>query len=103
MNSAFHPSHGDMMSNSDKAIAFAQANHDRYLSELNEFLRIPSISTLPEHKGDMLRAAQWLSAQMSGIGLQNAAILPTAGHPVVYADWLNAPGKPTVLIYGHYD
>ncbi|MBI4639926.1 MAG: dipeptidase [Candidatus Tectomicrobia bacterium] len=86
-----------------KAIAFARSNHDRYLLEFKEFLAIPSISTLSEHKPDIQRAAEWVSAQMRNMGLQNVEIMPTAGHPVVYGEWSGAPGKPTVLIYGHYD
>ena len=91
------------MSNVEKAVAFAQNNHERYLSELKEYVRIPSISTLTEHKADVQRAAEWLAAQMERMGLHNVAVNPTAGHPVVYGEWLEAPGKPTVLVYGHYD
>jgi acetylornithine deacetylase/succinyl-diaminopimelate desuccinylase-like protein len=85
------------------AIQYARANQARYLVELKELLAIPSISTLPQHQPDIQRAAEWLARQMTNLGLQNIAILPTAGHPVVYGEWLNAPNKPTVLIYGHYD
>lgn len=88
---------------STRAIKYARANQARYLAELKELLAIPSISTLPNHAPDIQRAAEWLTRQMTNLGLQNVAILPTAGHPVVYGEWLNAPGKPTVLIYGHYD
>lgn len=91
------------MSEPTQAIAYARGQHDRYLAEYKEFLTIPSVSTLSEHKPDMQRAAEWLGKQMRGMGLQNVEILPTAGHPVVYGDWLNAPGRPTVLVYGHYD
>ena len=91
------------MSDLEKALAYAQSNHERYLSELKEYVRIPSISTLPEHKADLQRTAEWLAAQMQRMGLQNVAVMPTAGHPVVYGEWLEAPGKPTVLVYGHYD
>lgn len=91
------------MSRVTQAIEFTQSNHDRYLSELKEYLAIPSVSTLPAHKPDIQRAAEWLSRQMSSVGLQNVEILPTAGHPVVHGEWLGAPGKPTVLVYGHYD
>ena len=86
-----------------KSIEFAHDNHDRYLAEYKEFLAIPSVSTLSEHKPDIQRAAHWVSKQMSGMGLQNVEIMPTAGHPVVYGEWLGAPGKQTVLVYGHYD
>jgi acetylornithine deacetylase/succinyl-diaminopimelate desuccinylase-like protein len=82
---------------------YLDQNKDRYLAELKEFLAIPSVSTNPDNKGDVQRCAQWVADHMSNIGLQNVQVMPTAGHPVVYADWLNAPGKPTVLLYGHYD
>jgi len=85
------------------ALTHAQTQHDRYLAELKELVAIPSISTLSENKPDMQRAAEWLAKQMRDMGLQNVEIMPTQGHPVVYAEWLNAPGKPTVLVYGHYD
>src|SRR5919204_6606169 len=79
------------------ALAYARNNHDRYLSELKQFLSIPSISTLSEHKPDMRRAAEWLSNQLRELGFQNVEIIPTGGHPVVYGEWLNAPSKPMVL------
>jgi acetylornithine deacetylase/succinyl-diaminopimelate desuccinylase-like protein len=76
---------------------------ERLLSELMEFLRIPSISALPAHMPDVQRAAQWLEARMKAAGIESVRILPTGGHPVVYGEWLQAPGKPTFLIYGHFD
>jgi acetylornithine deacetylase/succinyl-diaminopimelate desuccinylase-like protein len=83
---------------------YAAARHDQALEELKEFLRIPSVSTLPEHKPDMQRAAEWLAARMERAGLSSVAIMPTQGHPVVYAEHLGAgPDRPTVLVYGHYD
>jgi acetylornithine deacetylase/succinyl-diaminopimelate desuccinylase-like protein len=88
---------------SSSAVDFAQNNHSRYLNELKDFLRIPSISTLPEHKDDCRKAAQLLLSELSRIGMQNARLIETEGHPLVYADWLHASGKPTVLVYGHYD
>ncbi len=91
------------MSESTQAIAYAKNNRERYLAELKEFLAIPSVSTLSQHKPDMQRAAEWLSKQLSGIGFKHVEIMPTAGHPVVYGEWLSKPGKPTVLVYGHYD
>jgi acetylornithine deacetylase/succinyl-diaminopimelate desuccinylase-like protein len=75
----------------------------RSIDELADFLRIPSISSLPEHAGDVQRAAAWVSDHLRSSGLEHIAIMPTGGHPVVYADWLHAPGKPTILIYGHFD
>jgi acetylornithine deacetylase/succinyl-diaminopimelate desuccinylase-like protein len=83
--------------------AFVRENQDRLLDELKSFLKIPSISTLPEHKGDIDRAARFVADSLGAAGLENVEIIPTAGHPLVYADWLHAPGKPTVLCYGHYD
>lgn len=91
------------MPESTKAIAYARSQREHYLAELKEFLAIPSISTLSEHKPDIQRAAEWVSRQLTGIGLRNVEIMPTAGHPVVYGEWLGAPGQPTVLVYGHYD
>lgn len=82
---------------------FVRSNQPRFLDELKEFLRIPSISTLPEHKPDVARAAAFVAESLKKAGLENIEIIPTNGHPLVYADWLHAPGKPTVLCYGHYD
>ncbi len=82
---------------------FVEKNQPRLLDELKTFLRIPSVSTLPEHVPDVLRAAQFVADSMKTAGLENIEIISTAKHPLVYADWLHAPGKPTVLCYGHYD
>ncbi|MEI8135041.1 MAG: dipeptidase [bacterium] len=85
-------------------LAFIDANKSRYEEELKEFLRIPSISTSPEHKPEMMRCAEWVAAEMKRIGLNNVAIMPTSGHPVVYGDMLGAgESAHTVLFYGHYD
>jgi acetylornithine deacetylase/succinyl-diaminopimelate desuccinylase-like protein len=84
-------------------LTYAQTHRAQHLRELIEFLRIPSISTQPEHTADVQRAAEWLVAALTAVGLQNGRVISTAGHPLVYADWLHAPGTPTVLIYGHYD
>ena len=88
---------------SSSAVAYAHQNHPRFLNELKDLLRIPSISTLPEHKGDCRKAAEVLAAELKRIGMENVRLIETAGHPLVYADWLHAAGKPTVLCYGHYD
>jgi acetylornithine deacetylase/succinyl-diaminopimelate desuccinylase-like protein len=80
-----------------------QTSRDRYVSQMKEFLAIPSISSSPEHSGDVRRCAEWTAEEMRRIGLQNVRLIETKGHPVVYGDWLNAPGAPTVLFYGHYD
>jgi len=78
-------------------------SRDKHLAELQEFLRIPSISALSEHKENMQQAAEWLLASLKKAGLENLSIDETDGHPVVYGDWLHAEGKPTILVYGHYD
>ena len=82
---------------------FVEQNKPRLLEELKTFLRIPSVSTLPEHVPDVRRAAEFVADSMKTAGLENIEIIATAKHPLVYADWLHAPGKPTVLCYGHYD
>lgn len=79
------------------------ANINSYIEELKDFLRIQSISTLPEHKNDMQAAAQFVADKIKQAGIEKVNIYQTDGHPIVYAEWLGAPGKPTVLIYGHYD
>ena len=88
---------------SSSAVAYARQNHARFLDDLKALLRIPSISTLPEHKDDCRKAAETLLAELKRIGLENDRLIEGEGHPLVYADWLHAAGKPTVLIYGHYD
>jgi acetylornithine deacetylase/succinyl-diaminopimelate desuccinylase-like protein len=78
----------------------------RYLGELTEFIRIPSVSTLSEHKGDVRRAAEWVANDLRRSGMENVRLIETKGpmqHPLVYADWLHAEGQPTIIIYGHYD
>lgn len=85
------------------AIAFAQEQRARFVEEYREFLAIPSVSTLAEHTGDVRRAAEWLAAHLRRCGMEQVDLLPTGGAPIVYAEWLHAPGKPVVLVYGHYD
>jgi acetylornithine deacetylase/succinyl-diaminopimelate desuccinylase-like protein len=80
-----------------------QTHRDRYVSELKAFLAIPSISSSPDHVPDVRRCAEWTAGEMRRIGLENVRLIETPGHPAVYADWLHAPGAPTVLFYGHYD
>jgi acetylornithine deacetylase/succinyl-diaminopimelate desuccinylase-like protein len=79
------------------------AGRDRILADLIEFATIPSVSTDPVHRADIDRAAAWLADRLAAAGPFAVQILPTAGHPVVYAEWLGAAGAPTVLVYGHYD
>ena len=83
--------------------AFVETNKDRLLAELKDFLRIPSVSTLPEHVPDIQRAADFVAASLRAAKMEHVEVIKTSGHPLVYADWLHAPGKPTVLCYGHYD
>src|SRR5689334_25417677 len=82
---------------------YLDENHDRFFDELLDFLRIPSVSALPEHAGDVADAAEWVAARLRAAGAEAVQVLPTGGHPVVYGEWLHAAGKPTVLIYGHFD
>ena len=82
---------------------FVAQNQERFLAELLEFLRIPSISTLPEHNGDVVKAAHFVASSLEHAGLEHVEVIATGKHPLVYADWLHAPGKSTVLCYGHYD
>ncbi len=76
---------------------------DRIVDELLQFLRIPSVSTEPAHRVHVEAAASWVADQLRHIGPLRVEFLSTGGHPVVYAEWLGAPGKPTLLVYGHYD
>lgn len=87
----------------DVVIDHIKVNLENYLEELKEYLRIPSISTLASHKNEMLRCANFAAKKLQEAGMTRVEIFPTPGHPIVYAEWLNQPDKPTVLIYGHYD
>ena len=92
------------MTTLDPAIeAQLEATREARLESYLEFLRIPSISALPEHAGDMRRAAEWIAAELTRIGFEHAEVCATPWHPIVYADWLHAEGAPTVLVYCHYD
>ena len=87
----------------DRVLSYLEANHDQALEGLKDFLRIPSVSTHPHHKTDVLHCAEYLANELRRIGMKRVDVVPTAGHPIVYAEWLEAPGQPTVLMYGHYD
>lgn len=87
----------------DGVLAHLRGNRDRILSKLVEFASIPSVSTDPAHAADIDRAARWVAAEVAAAGPFTVRTLPTAGNPVVYGEWLGATGKPTVLVYGHYD
>jgi acetylornithine deacetylase/succinyl-diaminopimelate desuccinylase-like protein len=82
---------------------YLDATREHRLAALQEFLRIPSISALPEHVPDAQRAAEWLAEALRSAGVEHVAVEPTSGHPVVYGDWLHAQDAPTVIVYGHYD
>ncbi|MHB1133527.1 MAG: dipeptidase [Chloroflexota bacterium] len=82
---------------------YLEANGPRFLQEFLDFLSIPSISALPQHQGDVQRAAEWLVGRLQAAGVEGARVLPTGAQPVVYGEWLHAPGHPTALVYGHYD
>ncbi len=87
-----------------KALEYAHQNQEKFLDNLKNLVTIPSVSTSPENQPDMQRAAAWIAGYLTRLGMDHAQVMPTAGHPVVYAEWLKA-GKdaPIVLIYGHYD
>jgi acetylornithine deacetylase/succinyl-diaminopimelate desuccinylase-like protein len=87
----------------NRVIDFINVNRDRYLDELKGLLAIPSVSALAEHAADVRRCADWCVDHMRQIGLEHARLLDTPGNPVVYGEWLQAPGAPTILFYGHYD
>ncbi len=87
----------------DKVVSFIEEGRERFIGELKEFLRIPSISTLSDHKKDMYTAANFVLQKLKDAGISEARLIETDGHPLVYGEWKGAPGKPTVLIYGHYD
>ncbi|SFK53935.1 Acetylornithine deacetylase/Succinyl-diaminopimelate desuccinylase [Halobacillus dabanensis] len=80
-----------------------QLHKDQFIEELKQYLSIPSISSLSKHKEDVQRAADWTANALKDAGMENVEVIPTNGHPVVYGDYLHAEGKPTVLVYGHYD
>jgi acetylornithine deacetylase/succinyl-diaminopimelate desuccinylase-like protein len=82
---------------------FIDARREQHLTELCEFLRIPSVSAKSEHKPDVERAARWVADNLEAAGFKSVEIIPTNLHPLVYAESLEAPGKPTILFYGHYD
>ncbi|HMQ34703.1 MAG TPA: dipeptidase, partial [Chloroflexaceae bacterium] len=93
-----------MSPSSDAARAYSREHSGKFLSELYAMLRIPSLSGDPAFAGEVRRMAEWLAAHMGELGLARVQVLETAGHPVVYGEWLGAgPERPTVLVYGHYD
>ena len=87
----------------NNALDYVKQHRARFVNELMELIRIPSVSTDAERTNDLKACAQWLAIHLKRIGLEHVEVVPTEGHPVVYADWLRSPTLPTVLIYGHYD
>lgn len=83
-------------------LGYVEESYGRYMDELKAFIAIESVSTKEENQGDMERCARWLSDHLTSIGFKSE-VMKTQRHPVVYGEWLSAPGKPTLLIYGHYD
>jgi acetylornithine deacetylase/succinyl-diaminopimelate desuccinylase-like protein len=89
--------------NRSRALNYARAHRPRFVSELKQFLSFPSVSSQPEHAEDIRKCAAWLARHLRGIGLERVSIIPTRGNPIVYGSWLRAAGRPTLIIYGHYD
>lgn len=87
----------------NNVISYIKSNEQNYINELIEFLRIPSISTLHENNEDTRRCAKFVAEKLKNAGMSRVEIFQTEGHPIVYGEWLGAPGKPTLLVYGHYD
>ena len=87
------------------ANAYIAQHEDRFLAQLQDLLRIPSVSALSQHRHDVAAAAEWVAADLRAMGLHGVETIADreGGHPLVYGEWLDAPGRPTVLIYGHYD
>lgn len=87
----------------EEVLKYINENRETFISELKDFLRIPSISTLPENKKDINECADFVMGKLKQAGMSRVEIFQTEGHPIVYGEWLGAPGKPTILVYGHYD
>jgi acetylornithine deacetylase/succinyl-diaminopimelate desuccinylase-like protein len=89
--------------NPSRALNYARSRRPKFVSELKDFLRFPSISSQPGRAGDIRRCARWLATHLHEIGLERVRLIPTRGNPIVYASWQRAPERPTLIIYGHYD
>jgi len=87
----------------DRPLTCAYSNHPRFVTELMDFVRFPSVSAQPQRASDVRRCAEWLAQHLWAIGMEQVQVIPTPRHPIVYADWRRTPQRPTVLIYGHYD
>jgi acetylornithine deacetylase/succinyl-diaminopimelate desuccinylase-like protein len=92
-----------MSDHRENALQYTREHHKDYLAELKEFVAIPSISTSSENAADVQQAAKWVAARLNKLGMNNVQVFQTELHPVVFGEWLGAPGKPTILLYGHYD
>src|SRR5262245_1038595 len=86
-----------------RALEYARAHRPRFVADLQEFVRLPSVSVEPQHASDVKRCATWLAGQLKKIGLERTCVTPTSRHPIVTASWLHAGDRPTILVYGHYD
>src|SRR5215467_16082425 len=86
-----------------RAIAYARARRKKFLAELMDFVRFPTISAQPNHEADLKNCAGWLAQHLRCIGFDDVRVIPTKRHPLVLANWQGAPGCPSLLIYGHYD
>lgn len=84
-------------------LAYARTHRARFLAELKRLVRFPSVSAQPAHAKDVRACAAWLAEHLQRIGMHGVRVIPTPRHPIVYAEWKWAPGRPTVLVYGHYD
>jgi len=87
----------------DALTQYLDQHRERFVDDLKAALRIPSVSTQPEHRDDVRRCAEHIAGHAKSLGMTRVEVVPTDGHPLVYAEWMGAPGKPTVLLYGHYD
>jgi Acetylornithine deacetylase/Succinyl-diaminopimelate desuccinylase and related deacylases len=91
------------MAAASHCIPYVRKHQARFVSELKELMRFPTVSAQPNHASDLKKCADWLAAHLRQIGLDHVQVAPTQRHPIVYADWTRTRGRPTVLIYGHYD
>jgi acetylornithine deacetylase/succinyl-diaminopimelate desuccinylase-like protein len=87
----------------EEIAAFVDARLDRFVQELSAWLRIPSVSSNPQHATDVVQSAEYLAGELRSLHAARVEVWTTAGHPAVFAHWLDAPGKPTLLVYGHHD
>jgi acetylornithine deacetylase/succinyl-diaminopimelate desuccinylase-like protein len=91
------------MTSTGRALDYARTKRTRFVNELKDLVRFPTVSAEPKHADDLKKCAEWLAQHLRSIGLQRIQVVPTPGHPLVYAEWRRASGRPTVLVYGHYD